>query len=231
MKLYDLFYKVLNAKFTHTSTGADYSFTKEDGVLYILFEETMDAQDKRLNLQARAVEYNHLGVSWKCHRGFLQNWLSIEPELRKIIYDTDFQSVIISGYSHGAALSVFAHEYVWLVRPDLRNSLYTYAFEGPRVVNGALPSKLDACWNNFYLIRNGKDIITHLPPKCLGYKHVGQIIEIGQNTPMKYTFSAPNWIQKNAKLNQLYHIITKSYNYHYYLNIADALKEYDKSKE
>ena len=36
-------------------------------------------------------------------------------------------------------------------------------------------------WERFYVIRNLDDAITHLPPRALGYCHVGNLIEVGVN--------------------------------------------------
>ena len=34
-------------------------------------------------------------------------------------------------------------------------------------------------WENFTVIRNLNDIVTHVPPAILGYSHVGTVLEIG----------------------------------------------------
>ena len=35
-------------------------------------------------------------------------------------------------------------------------------------------------WKNFYVVRNLDDIVTHLPPYITGYRHVGNLVEIGR---------------------------------------------------
>jgi hypothetical protein len=35
-------------------------------------------------------------------------------------------------------------------------------------------------WERFTVIRNIDDIVTHLPPRALGYTHVGHVLEIGE---------------------------------------------------
>jgi hypothetical protein len=35
-------------------------------------------------------------------------------------------------------------------------------------------------WKRFTVVRNVDDLITHLPPRVLGYFHVGSLLEIGE---------------------------------------------------
>ena len=42
-----------------------------------------------------------------------------------------------------------------------------------------MPNENDR-WHDFYVIRNIDDAVTHLPPSLLGFRHVGNMIEIGE---------------------------------------------------
>ena len=116
---------------------------------------------------------------WFAHRGFLRVWRAVEPHLAPTIADRSIRKIIIVGYSHGAALAVFCHEYVWYHRADLRKRLRGYGFGCPRVVWGMLPRELKDRWQGFTVVRNIEDVVTHLPPAALGYRHVGKMLEIG----------------------------------------------------
>ncbi len=35
-------------------------------------------------------------------------------------------------------------------------------------------------WERFTVVRNLDDLVTHLPPGLLGYRHVGRLLEIGK---------------------------------------------------
>ena len=37
-------------------------------------------------------------------------------------------------------------------------------------------------WKNFTVIRNRKDIVTHVPPALLGFRHVGRMLVIGKRS-------------------------------------------------
>ena len=114
------------------------------------------------------------------HRGFLRVWQSAEELLREQILDDGVGKIVISGYSHGAALALLCHEYVWYHRPDLRDAIEGYGFGCPRVIWGRKSSTHKERWSRFCVIKNIDDIITHLPPAFLGYFHVGSIMKIGK---------------------------------------------------
>lgn len=47
-------------------------------------------------------------------------------------------------------------------------------------------------WENFTVIRNVNDLITHLPPAFLGFSHVGEMLKIGKKgkyTPIEAHFA------------------------------------------
>lgn len=116
---------------------------------------------------------------WRCHKGFLSVWKAALPYLEKVISDTSVKRAVVVGYSHGAAIATLCHEYIWFNRPDLRESLETFAFGSPRVIWGALGGKLAARWSGLLRIKNREDIVTHLPLAVMGYRHVGKAVRIG----------------------------------------------------
>ena len=63
---------------------------------------------------------------------------------------------------------------------DLRDNLYSYGFGCPRVLWGSKTKEIINRWEKFTVVRNIDDIVTHLPPKILGYFHVGNLLEIGK---------------------------------------------------
>jgi hypothetical protein len=61
----------------------------------------------------------------------------------------------------------------------LRSSIEAYGFGAPRVLWGILGNKRHR-WDNFTVVRNLNDLVTHLPPVIFGYRHVGKLIRIGK---------------------------------------------------
>ena len=181
INLYELFDLCLNAEYTTVENSADYAIFEKEGTLYISFQCSNGATDWKNNLDFPAKVYKDMDRTWFCHRGFLRVWKSIEPYIKNKIITTGCQKIVVVGYSHGAAIATLAHEYVWYWRNDLKNNIVGYGFGCPRCFFGPyIPSKLKARWKNFHPVRNIDDIVTHLPPRLLGYKHVNKVIEIGE---------------------------------------------------
>lgn len=186
MKLSELFDRCLNIRYTHVANSADYATERKKETLYIYFECSDGITDWVNNFDFPAKPYKRMGRTvWFAHRGFLKVWKSIEGHVRKDLLDRSVKKIVIVGYSHGAAVAALCHEYVWFNRPDLRHILEGYGFGCPRVFWGIRSEKTNGRWENFTVIRNINDIVTHLPPVLFGFSHVGKLLKIG--TRKKYS--------------------------------------------
>ena len=96
--------------------------------------------------------------------------------------------------------SWFCHEYVWYKRPEIRDGSFGVGFGCPRVVWGSVPRENERR-KNFFVIRNLDDLVTHLPPTLFGYRHVGNIVEIGNasNYSMIDAHRSENYITELEK--------------------------------
>lgn len=180
VKLSELFKKCLSIPYRHVNNSADYALERVGNTLYIYFESSNGELDWLNNFYFPAKPYNVENKIWLAHRGFVGVFKSIEPYIATPVSDLTLEKIVIVGYSHGGALAVLCHEYVWYNRPDLRHALEGYAFGAPRVIWGQIPSSTASRWQALTIIRNIDDIVTHLPPKIFGYTHVGTILEIGK---------------------------------------------------
>ena len=181
MTLTALFSRCVNHSYIHTSTSADYAYDRVGNHLYIYFQDSDGAVDWIRNLDFPASAYKRNGRNvFYAHRGFLSVWKSLIPQMERLVTDPTLKRVTVVGYSHGAALAVLCHEYVWYHRPDLRNSLDGYGFGCPRVLWGQRPDEITGRWAAFTVIRNLNDLVTHVPPSVWGYYHVGKMMEIGK---------------------------------------------------
>ena len=179
MKLYELFERCLAAEYRQVANAADFAIEREGKTLYLFFQKSVGAEDWGNNLDFPAKPYARMGDAvWYAHRGFLRVWKSAEEVLAPAIAEKSVKRMIPVGYSHGAALAVLCHEYIRFHRPEV--SLAGYGFGCPRVVWGPLPREVKARWRNFTVVRNIDDVVTHLPPSALGYRHVGRLLEIGR---------------------------------------------------
>ncbi len=186
MKLRALFERCLYIPYTHVENAADYATEHLGNTLYIYFEASNGIEDWKNNLSFPARPYRRMGrTAWFAHRGFLKVWKTLEEYIAPMIADPTLKRIVTVGYSHGAALAVLCHEYIWYHRPDLKNSIEGYGFGCPRVVWGCASKAKAQRWERFTVIRNINDVVTHLPPSWLGFSHVGMLLEIGERG--KYT--------------------------------------------
>lgn len=169
--------------YVHTEVErGSYFVEKKRNTLYLYLQGSKGDVDWRNNFDFGAEPYKDMPIRWKAHRGFVRVWKEIEPAVKESIMDPTVKKINIIGYSHGAALAVLAHEYAWFNRPDIRDHIFGYGFEAPRVFRGKkVPDELAARWENFYIFRNGKDLVTRVPPRIFGYKHVGTLVQLNKD--------------------------------------------------
>lgn len=189
-RLLSFYNRCLNADYTLVENGGDYAVEIDAGdphTAYLLFQWSNGNEDWKNNFDFAAVPYKDMETPWRCHRGFLRVWKSIEPYIAEVVANERIKHFIIIGYSHGAAIATLAHEYVWFNRPDLRPensgsylSIEGYGFGCPRVFWGRMRIELRERWLSFFAISNLNDIVPHLPPVLFGFRHVNQVWKIGK---------------------------------------------------
>ena len=182
MNLFRLFFECLYTKYTQVGSSANYAVKRENDTLYLFFQDSEGAEDWKVNFDFQTKPYKRMGNTvWFAHRGFLKLWKTTEPLLTKYILNSKIKKIVIIGYSHGAAIALLCHEYVWYNRPDLRDTIEGYGFACPRVIGGKSDKSVWKRWERFTVIRNLNDIVTQLPRQFLGYCHVGKMLEIGKS--------------------------------------------------
>ncbi len=180
-----LYLKCLNADYIHTPNGGDYAVQLEPPFLYLLFEWSDGREDWHNNLTFFAQKVDPQDPEdevWYAHRGFLKVWNSMEDAVTEHIatqmQNGRVQKLVCVGYSHGAALALLATEALFRRFGD-SVAVHGYGFGSPRVIKGRLPDAVSRRLSGFHTIRNIPDLVTHLPPKVLGYRHVN-LTSIGQ---------------------------------------------------
>ena len=181
MQLRENFDACLNADYEQGENGASWATEMHGDELWILFEKSNGMEDWLNNLQFHTVPYREMNPIWQCHGGFLKVWKSAKPYLEEPVIRAvrENKKILVIGYSHGAALSVLCVEWIWYHFPSVRTRLFGYGFGCPRVLYGCASPALAQRWRNFYVIRNIDDAVTHLPPRVMGYCHVGNLITVG----------------------------------------------------
>lgn len=178
------FINCLSRKYTHVENEGSYCvarYRRLNGTirLRIDFEWSNGATDWKNNFNFPAKPYRGMDDLWFCHRGFLKVWKSIEPYLKKDICDLLVEEIEIVGYSHGGAIAQLCYEYVKFNRPDVIVTGYGYG--SPRVFWGFAKKAVKRRFEDFVVVRNGNDIVTHLPPVLFGFRHIGKVVKIGKS--------------------------------------------------
>ena len=179
--LLSLFKQVLNVKYTTLPKSKASFFSEMRGnILYIFFEHSNGIVDWRNNFDFPSKAYRDMQNTWHVHRGFLRVWKAAREYLKGPICNKKVKGIVIVGYSHGAALALLCYEFCVFHRADIAHNIFGYGFGCPRVVHGHLKRKICERFKRFYVIRNCRDIVTHVPPTLFGFRHVGNIIHIGK---------------------------------------------------
>ena len=185
--LHESFKQCSSASYTTVENSGDFSVQRAGNTLRIFFEWSDSKEDWKNNFKFLAIPgkaYKNMTDVWLCHRGFLKVWKSIEPYLSAEILNPEIDSIEVVGYSHGAAIAVLCYEYCTFNRPDAK--VTGIGFGCPRVFWGHIPESLEKRFLNFQAVRNGQDIVTHVPPAVFGFKHAYTVTKIGKYNPMDY---------------------------------------------
>lgn len=203
-----------NIKYEEAGLHVNYAFREEGRRLFIYFQGSEDIKADGgwidwlrnfLFFPITKKPYKGMKETYRVHRGFLMAWKEIEDiiiskitekELRNVLNKRlgklelrnifKYDDITIIGYSHGGALAMLATEAVWFHRPDLRDGkMRGYGFEAPRVFSGFWVRKsLRERWKDFTVIRTNNDLVTHMPPVLLGFRHVGKMLKIEGDASM-----------------------------------------------
>lgn len=177
--LYEKFEKCLKVEYTHVENDGSFVIERVDDTLFLYFQPSNGDTDWKNNFDFPAKPYRDMKNLWFCHRGFLKVWKSIEPYIADQINDPSVHKIDIVGYSHGGAMAALCYEYVKFNRPDVE--VTGVGFGAPRVFWGFAKKVVKERFKGFVVVRNGSDIVTHVPPAILGYRHLGDVLQVGEH--------------------------------------------------
>lgn len=157
------------------TVGDDFQFRYVEGYIDRLFlQPSKSTRDWINNFDFPAEAYKDMPAPWMVHRGFKHVWQSAEDTVMPMILGSKRLEII--GYSHGGPAALFAHEsYVYHTGRFPR----TVTFGSPRLVWGKIPKEVENRFVGVLNIQVNGDIVTHVPPKLFGFRHVGHVIPVG----------------------------------------------------
>lgn len=177
-ELYQMYQDCLAQSYISVENDGDYAIKKCGDTLKIYFEWSNGETDWKNNFAFAVKPYKDMQIKWRCHRGFLKVWKSIKPYIKEDILNPEVRKIEIVGYSHGAAIAQLCYEYVKFNRPDVE--VVGVGFGAPRVFWGFVKKEIKNRFKDFIVVRNGNDIVTHVPPRLFGFRHLGKVLKIGK---------------------------------------------------
>jgi hypothetical protein len=176
MSYRELFEATIRGPWETTGLDIQYRVVKNGKHAWLYLQQTAGKSDWNLNFNFWVEPYKDMPAPWKAHRGFVKAWKSARDEIFQAVGNPDTLS--ISGYSHGGALAILAHE-------DFTFhgfSVDTHAYGAPRVVWMPSPA-IKERFEGLGRITARGDIVATVPPALIGYRHVGSCVRFGTWQP------------------------------------------------
>ena len=152
-----------------------YKVVVDESTVILAFAPSSSKQDWKDNFNFPVRPYRNMPVGWLAHGGIVRAWKAARDQIvADVASQLEGKRLWITGYSHGGALAVLAHE--WFEYNALAPS--SVIFGAPRVL-WLPPGRVRDRFATVTVVRNRGDVVTHLPPWLFGYRHVGLISNIG----------------------------------------------------
>ena len=187
MTLLDYFNESINADWETGALDTQFSLTEKDGETFLKFQWSSSTSDWLNNFDFPVVPYKNTPVKWYAHRGFVRTWHAVRDTILERIRTT---RVTVLGFSRGGGIAQLAHEDLEFHKLDV----HTYTFGAPRVV-WKPPKIIHDRFDGLINICAYGDIITHLPPKILGYSDLNRLVA-GEKRPISAAAHYPENYQK-----------------------------------
>ncbi len=154
-------------------TDTQYKMAMDSGVLYIAFQGSISKKDWLQNFRAWVRPYKHQPFSWFAHSGFVRKWKSIEEDILGKVREDKPRDIHLLGHSQGGAIAILAHEDICFNFLEYRFLLKTTTYGSPRVISAWNWDKLEPRFSRVIRVAANWDIVPHLPPAVLGFRHMG----------------------------------------------------------
>ena len=145
--------------------------SSKDKHVIVCFRGTGSMTDWITDLKLRKTDA--FGGKGRVHRGFKSALDSVWDKVQTAVNDLGGdKKVFVSGHSLGAALAQLA---AYRLASTGHQVASVYVYGSPRVGNRGFKKAYDALLkNNTFLHINNKDIVPQVPPRILGFRHLGE---------------------------------------------------------
>jgi len=171
------------------TAGSDFAFASvEDDRLVIAFCGSDDLQDWINNLRALKMKVE----DGRIHKGFYLSWAPFKGWVNGLVEAFNPSEIYITGHSRGAALATLCSRHI---AKNLKIQCCCVAFASPRIGNKEYRNEYNLLPVNHTVVVNGWDIVTSLPSRRYGNRHVGK----------KYQLKQPLWHRWLRRIRDHYH--------------------------
>jgi len=191
----ELFNLCMNCPWKQAGNKTTYKIAVDDSSVYLCFEGSNGDEDWKTNFRFWVKPYKRQAIEWYAHAGFVKAWKlsrdQILDDVRTALIGNS-KSLVVTGFSHGAAIALLAHEdltYVGL-------SPETVTFGSPRVLWLPSHALIEKRFKKFSSVMTNGDLVTHIPFALFGYRHVNSqrigkpsFLSVKQHYPEAYLSS------------------------------------------
>lgn len=106
----ELYKLIQNTKYIKTTMDVDYQIIHKDGCCYLLFQDSRDKQDWKVNFNFPRKLYR--GCRMMVHRGYGKAYKAVREEIipKYILEVWPSEEMVIAGWSYGASMAILAAE-------------------------------------------------------------------------------------------------------------------------
>lgn len=174
MFLSEVFEDALRGPFETNGYDVQYKVVETGDMVEIYFQGSVSNEDWKINFDFLVEPYKYMPVRWLAHRGFVTGYKSIRDFIMPRVKGKKF--AFISGYSLGGAYAQLCLEDIRFTYPSVDAGAMVYG--APRVF-WMPPKALKDRMEPLIRVCNYGDLVCHIPPSWLGFRHVGEKRSIG----------------------------------------------------
>jgi len=165
---------------------------KQSGsTIIVCFRGSDSLQDWKMNFRQLLVSYP-AKTDKKVHAGFLVQWLSVKDELfsklEEIMDNKYIDEIVFSGHSAGTVCCLAASDFEKQNKNEKLN-IEAVTFGSPRICNKEFKNDFASRIKCTRIVLD-RDIITRLPFRFLGYRHLGTPYQLRENKVINRETSA-----------------------------------------